>query len=99
MLFRKKVVDHECLYSYTSFNHSCDENANQESFHATLKKEWLYRKTFNTLNDVKRAVFEFIEGFYNNKRIHSALGYLSPIQFEFQHFNKIPLLPLSNILT
>lgn len=97
--FRKKVVDYECLFSYTSLKHSCDENANQESFHATLKKEWLHRKSFNTLNDVKRAVFEFIEGFYNNKRIHSSLGYLSPIQFEFQYFYKIPLLPLSNHLT
>ena len=97
--FRKKVVDYECLFSYTSLKHSCDENANQESFHATLKKEWLHRKSFNTLNDVKSAVFEFIEGFYNNKRIHSSLGYLSPIQFEFQYFYKIPLLPLSNPLT
>lgn len=97
--FRELVVQHNCLYSYTSFHHSCDENANQESFHASLKKEWLYRKSFNTLNDVKRAVFEYIEGFYNNNRIHSSLGYLSPIQFEFQYFNNIPLLPLSNILT
>lgn len=97
--FRELVVNHNCLFSYTSLKHSCDENANQESFHASLKKEWLYHKEFNTLNDVKRAVFEYIEGFYNNKRIHSSLGYLSPIQFEFQHFNKIPLLPLSNLLT
>lgn len=97
--FRELVVQNKCLYSYTSFHHSCDENANQESFHASLKKEWLYRTSFNTLNDVKRAVFEYIEGFYNNNRIHSSLGYLSPIQFEFQYFNKIPLLPLSNLLT
>lgn len=97
--FRRIVVQHNCLYSYTSFHHSCDENANQESFHASLKKEWLYRNYFNTLNDVKRAVFEYIEGFYNNNRIHSSLGYISPIHFEFQYFNEIPLLPLSNILT
>ncbi len=97
--FRELVVQNNCLYSYTSFHDSCDENANQEPFHASLKKEWLYRTSFNTLNDVKRAVFEYIEGFYNNNRIHSSLGYLSPIQFEFQYFNKIPLLPLSNLLT
>lgn len=97
--FRKLVTDHDCLYSYTSLKHSCDENANQESFHASLKKEWLYRKDFNTIYDVIRAVFEYVEGFYNNKRIHSALGYVSPEQYEFQYFHNIPLLPLSNILT
>lgn len=97
--FRKLITHHDCLFSYTSLKHSCDENANQESFHASLKKEWLYRKNFNTINDVKRAVFEYIEGFYNTKRIHSALGYLSPEQYEFRYYNKIPLLPLSNILT
>lgn len=97
--WRQMVVEHECLYSYTSLKHSCDENANQESFHASLKKEWLYHKTFRNINDVKRAVFEYIEGFYNNKRIHSSLGYVSPIQFEFQFYNNIPLLPLSNLLT
>ena len=69
---------------------SDDENANQESFHASLKKEWLYHKSFNTINDVKRAVFEYIEGFYNNKRIHFSLENLSPIQFEFQYFNRTP---------
>lgn len=52
--FRRIIVQHNCLYSYTSFHHSCDENANQESFHASLKKEWLYRNSFNNLNDVKR---------------------------------------------
>ena len=41
--FRDLIIKHKCLYSYTSLNHSCDENANQESFHASLKKEWLYR--------------------------------------------------------
>lgn len=97
--FRKLVTDHDCLFSYTSLKHSCDENANQESFHASLKKEWLYRHEFNNISDVRRAVFEYIEGFYNNKRIHSALGYVSPEQYEFQYFNKIPLLTLSNSLT
>ena len=56
--FRELVVQNNCLYSYTSFHHSCDENANQESFHASLRMEWLYRTSFNTLNDVKRAVFD-----------------------------------------
>jgi len=97
--FRKLVTDHNCLFSYTSLEHSCDENANQESFHATLKKEWLYQQNFNTINDVKRALFYYLEGFYNPKRIHSSIGFLSPEQFEFQFYNNIPLLPMSNLLT
>ena len=97
--FRKIITDHNCLYSYTSINHSCDENANQESFHASLKKEWLFNHSFNNIHDVERAVFEYIEGFYNPKRIHSSLGYLSPIEFENNYFSQIPLLPLSNLLT
>lgn len=97
--FRDLIVKHNCLYSYTSLNHSCDENANQESFHATLKKEWLYSYSFNTINDVRRACFEYIEGFYNTSRIHSSLGFLSPLNFELKFFNQIPLLSVSNILT
>lgn len=97
--FRKLVVKNGCLYSYTSLNHSCDENANQESFHATIKKDSLYQQSFNNINDVRRACFEYIEGFYNNKRIHSSIGYFSPIQFELDFFSKIPLLTLSQHLT
>lgn len=89
--FRKLVVHHKCLFSYTSLNHSCDENANQESFHATLKKEWLYHQSFDTLEDVERACFTFIEGFYNTKRLHSSLGYLSPLAFENKYFSQNPL--------
>jgi len=97
--FRQLVLKNKCLFSYTSLNHSCDENATQESFHTSLKNEWLYHHSFNNIHDVKRAVFQYIEGFYNLKRIHSSLGFLSPISFEFEYFNKIPLLYLSNILT
>ena len=97
--FRQLVLKHNCLFSYTSLNHSCDENATQESFHATLKKEWLYHQSFNTLQDVERAVFEYIEGFYNTKRVHSSIGYTSPNDFESNFFTKIPLLSLSNLLT
>ena len=97
--WRRIISEHNCLFIYTSLNHSCDENSNQESFHASLKKEWLYQKSFNTIHDVKRAIFEYIEGFYNNYRIHSSIGYNSPVSFENKFFNNIPLLPLSTNLT
>lgn len=97
--FRNIVAKHNCLSSFTSFHHSCDENANQESFHATLKKEWLYHKDLYTKYDVERAVFEYIEGFYNNKRIHSALGFVSPNDFENNFYANIPLISMSKLLT
>lgn len=97
--FRELITKHHCIFSYTSLNHSCDENAHQESFHASLKKEWLYLYTYNTLAEVKRAVFQYIEGFYNPKRLHSSLGYVSPDTFETNFFLQIPLLPMSNLLT
>ena len=80
--FKQLVADHSCLSSFTSWYHSCDENANQESFHASLKKEWLYQQTFENLEEAQRAIFEYIEGFYNPSRIHSSLGNFSPIEFE-----------------
>lgn len=97
--FRALVAKHHCIFSYTSLNHSCDENAHQESFHASLKKEWIYLQTYNTLSDVKRAVFQYIEGFYNSKRLHSSLGYVSPDTFETNFLLQIPLLSMSNLLT
>lgn len=90
-LYRQTLVNHRCVFSYTSLHHSCDENANQESFHSLLKKEHLYHKDLFTIDDVIRECQEYIEGFYNIKRIHSSLNYLSPIEFEKQLFSKNPL--------
>ena len=58
------------------------DNALCESFFATLECELLDRRKFQTKAEAKRAVFEFIEGWYNPGRMHSALGYLSPINYE-----------------
>jgi len=60
------------------------DNAMCESFFATLECELLQRRTFKTHSEARLAVFEFIEGFYNPRRRHSALGYSSPIEFERQ---------------
>jgi putative transposase len=60
----------------------CFDNALCESFFATLECELLDRQRFKTQVEARLAVFEFIEGFYNASRRHSALGYLSPIQYE-----------------
>ncbi len=60
----------------------CYDNAMCESFFATLECELLDRSTLRTHPEARSAVFEFIEGWYNRQRRHSALGYLSPLQFE-----------------
>ena len=61
---------------------SPQDNAMCESFFATLECELLDRSRFPTPADARREVFGFIEGFYNTRRIHSALGYESPANFE-----------------
>ena len=60
----------------------CFDNALCESFFATLECELLDRETFHSPKDARQAVFAFIEGWYNPHRLHSALDYASPIQFE-----------------
>ncbi len=61
------------------------DNAMAESFFATLECELLDRRTFKTQAEARMAVFEFIEGFYNPRRRHSSLGYLSPVDYEHHH--------------
>jgi transposase InsO family protein len=58
------------------------DNAMAESFFATLECELIDRRRFKTQAEARMALFEFIEGWYNPHRRHSALGYLSPINYE-----------------
>lgn len=81
-IYRIFLSSKHFVFSYTSLNHSCDENAAQESFHASLKKECLYLKNIYTFEDAYREIYNYIEGFYNITRVHSSIGYLSPIDFE-----------------
>lgn len=60
----------------------CFDNAMAESFFATLECELLDRQSFPHRTEARLAVFDYIEGFYNTRRRHSALGYLSPAEFE-----------------
>jgi len=61
---------------------NCWDNAPMESFFATLKKELVHHERYETRDEARRSLFEYIEIFYNRVRRHSALGYLSPAQFE-----------------
>ena len=58
------------------------DNATMESFWSTLKWELVYRRKFATHQQARSAIFDYIECFYNPKRLHSALNFLSPVDFE-----------------
>ncbi len=61
---------------------NCYDNAYVESFFHTLKTELVYRMEFSTREEARKAIFEFIEVWYNRERLHSSLGYKSPTEFE-----------------
>jgi transposase InsO family protein len=65
----------------------CWDNAVAESFFATIKRELIDTRSWPTRPGLHRAVFEYIEGWYNTRRLHSTLGYLSPTQYEALHHN------------
>ena len=64
----------------------CYDNAITESFFGTLKRELIHHCSFVTRQEAQSRIFQYIEGFYNRKRRHSAIGYVSPHQFEQEAF-------------
>jgi putative transposase len=65
----------------------CWDNAVAESFFATIKRELINDRAWPTRTGLQRAVFDYIEGWYNTRRLHSSLGYLSPAEYESIHRN------------
>jgi len=61
---------------------SCYDNAVVESFFKTIKVELTRGMKFKTREEARSAIFEYIEIFYNRRRLHSALGYQSPVEYE-----------------
>ena len=64
---------------------NCYDNAAMESFWATLKLDLVYRSAFDTRTQARRAIFDYIEAFYNRQRAHSSLDYHSPVDFELKN--------------
>jgi len=60
----------------------CWDNAVAESFFSTLKAELVHRTDYVSRSQARASVFEYIEAFYNGRRRHSALGYISPVEHE-----------------
>ena len=105
--------DHGCQYTSIAFGKKCIEmgvrpsfgsvgdcydNALCESFFATLETERLRRRSLRSHREARLAIFSFIEGWYNPRRLHSSLGYLSPAEFERRYFPHPPH-PSANLST
>lgn len=75
--FEKLLKKLELKHSYSKKGYPYD-NASMESFNAILKKEEVNVNNYETFDEAKLAIFEFIESWYNNQRIHSTIGYITP---------------------
>jgi transposase InsO family protein len=76
---RLQACQIQCSMSRTG---NCYDNAAMESFGSTLTTELVYQRRFDTRDQARQAIFEYIEVFYNRVRRHSAIGYVSPAAFE-----------------
>lgn len=81
--FRGKLDAHKALPSMGRKG-NCYDNAAMESFWATLKSELRITRPFKTKEEARLVIFDYIETFYNRRRLHSAIGYRAPIDFETQ---------------
>ncbi len=80
----------EIKHSYSKKGYPYD-NASMESFNAILKKEEVNVNNYETFNEAKLAIFEFIESWYNNQRIHSTIGYITPNEKYNNYIAKLAL--------
>jgi transposase InsO family protein len=78
----KKLAEKHGIHLSMSSTGNCYDNAVAESFFHTLKIAVVHKQSYATRNQAMRCIFEYIEVFYNQHRMHSTLGYLSPTQFE-----------------
>ncbi|HEX4139667.1 MAG TPA: IS3 family transposase [Candidatus Methylacidiphilales bacterium] len=82
-LYQQTLQRHGLLCSMSRRGH-CTDNAHMESFWATLKTELLAGRSPASSQQTQTAIFEYVEVFYNRKRLHSALGFQSPVDYEQQ---------------
>lgn len=86
--FRGLLIKY-CIVASMSGSGNCYDNAVIESFFHTLKTEHIYFERYESRDQAKRSIFEYVEVFYNRKRLHSTLGYMSPMMFEKQKQKEI----------
>jgi putative transposase len=81
--YRKMLKDNKIIASM-SRKGNCWDNAPMESFFHTLKTEDVHHRKFRSKEEAKQALFRYIETYYNNRRLHSAIGYITPAQMELK---------------
>jgi putative transposase len=78
----RKLLEQYGMISSMSRKGTCWDNAVVESFNATIKTELIHRTIWKTREDARAAIYKYIETWYNTTRLHSTLGYRSPVEFE-----------------
>ena len=78
----KEICKEFCIIQSFSKKGCPYDNACIESFHSSIKKEEIYRNTYSTFEEANRAIFKYIECWYNRKRLHSSINYMTPNQCE-----------------
>lgn len=78
----RKILREKGFLQSMSRKGNCYDNAITETFFHTLKTELVNRTKYRTREEARRSIFEYIEIFYNRKRLHSAIGYCSPVEYE-----------------
>lgn len=89
--FRNQLKTNLHITQSMSRKGNCWDNAVAESFFKTLKTEMVYHNKFKNQQEAKTAIFEYIEIWYNRKRLHSALNYKTPYQIELEFYNNLNL--------
>jgi transposase InsO family protein len=87
----KAVLNQHKLIGSMSRKGNCWDNAVAENFFGIIKKEYINQTKFDTRNQAKLGIFDYIEGWYNTQRIHSKLEYLTPVEFDNLYVDLIAL--------
>jgi transposase InsO family protein len=85
--FAKKLLSRDMRQSVGRTG-VCWDNAMAESFFGALKNEWINRVTFATRAEARQAIVQYIEGFYNRRRLHSGLAYQTPLEVHNEYLNR-----------
>lgn len=83
--YQKRLAEYDMIGSM-SRKGNCYDNACIESFHSIIKKELIYLEKFKTREEAIKRIYEYIEFFYNRKRIHSSIGYHTPTEYERMYY-------------
>ncbi len=85
--FQKLLKENQIICSMSATG-NCYDNAVAESFFNSLKTECVYTNSYATRDQARQSIFEYIEVYYNNDRLHSTIGYLTPNEFENNYFSQ-----------